>query len=296
MGRFLDQPFQPLSVGLPDGGEGRRTMARFICASCAAKSDFPVGGGKLVPEMVVKRAADAGWEVRHGRARAVCPRCSNKRAVRGESPGPKVITPANVVVQDLSPVTASPPPVAPRAPVVDVNTYPRQPSIGQRFQVMELLDTHFDGTVGGYLDQMSDEALAALAQVHPEVVGELRDELYGPIKVVPQPVVAAPPPPPPEPEPTPEPKLTLPNRPAWAQPMQVPKTAPTRAAAPKPKAEPALTNGVAGLRDEFDLEMLRLDAEMERLERQIDDLREQAAQTQTSFLARLWALETNRRQ
>lgn len=220
MSQWSDQPFQPLSVPIP-GGEGRRAVARFVCSSCDAKEEFVIGSGKLIPEMVVKKAAASGWDVREGKVRCRCPRCAKSAKARGERPGPKIIAPANVVITQVA---------------TEVDT---TPSVAKRFKVIDLLENSFDRKSGSYRMGLGDQEIAKAASVPVETVIKIREDLFGP--------------------------LIAPSAPAESDKV--------------------------GLKREFEAEMLRIDAQFERFERELASLREQAERTQATFLARLWALE-----
>lgn len=143
-----------------------KESARFRCSRCDAHADFPLirQTRAFNPEATIKKAAESGWEVKHGSGRAECPRClaARKQRAKGEAPNKQ---PAEVIM--LKPVAA---PLTP----------------DQRLKIRALLDKHFDDGAGRYLDGYSDHKIAEdlrLPRVHVETI---REAAYGAIRVPPE--------------------------------------------------------------------------------------------------------------
>lgn len=168
-------------VNLMQNGE-RRTVARFVCYRCKAKSlDLSVvSGQRLNPSLLAQSAERKGWDADSVRkARVICPDCkanplqndveSELRKIEGRmATSPTALIPA-----------AS-------APVVPV----REPTADQRSVIRRLLEKHFDEGMGCYLDGYSDQRIAEEIGMPRIVVERLRDAAYGPIRISPETLAA----------------------------------------------------------------------------------------------------------
>lgn len=77
-------------------------------------------------------------------------------------------------------------PVAATAPpVVGLRPDPK-PTNDQRVAIRNLLDKHFDDSVGSYLDGWSDAKIAGALNIPRIIVERIRDAAYGPLRENPE--------------------------------------------------------------------------------------------------------------
>lgn len=143
---------------------GWKEVARFSCVRCDGFGDFPLirHAKTFNPEATIHGATAAGWLAKHNSTRAECPTCTASRSAqaKGESPGKKT---AEVIQMQLKPLQNE-----------------------HRLRIRDLLDKHFDDSLGRYLDGYSDQKVADEVMVPRAHVEGIRETAYGPIRNPPE--------------------------------------------------------------------------------------------------------------
>lgn len=161
----------------PIGGGAIKTVARFVCSQCDAHHDITLTSGDgMNPEKLAAKCRESGWRAHaHGEANrrkhTLCPACQKK--ARSHDP-------ESELKKAQQRMTTQPAPVAPAISPI------RPITQDQRAAIRTLLDTHFDDSVGAYLDGMDDAKIAEKVGVPRISVEIMREAAYGPILVDPE--------------------------------------------------------------------------------------------------------------
>ena len=165
-------------------GDARRPVARYWCAECGTTLDIPQkSGGKIVPELIAETARTVhGWQASANTgAPTRCAKCI--AAAKDRPPNDVDSELRRFRMRAMSTTTVATP--TPKPDVDDKTVAIRETRPDQRIAIRNLLDRHFDGDVGCYLADWSDQKIAETVKVARQVVEKARDFAYGPIRVSP---------------------------------------------------------------------------------------------------------------
>lgn len=168
-------------VLLPQPGEGRpRQGAKFTCARCEATIIIPLPSGRLNPEMLARRAIQAGWRAdAFHPSKCRCPEHNPKANAMNKKTAD--------LATDMRTLAEIPERLGmPSAPPVPAQVVARPLTTDEKFNVRQLLDKHFDDSRGIYLDGFSDKKIGETLNIPWKAVAEMREVGWGPVRANPE--------------------------------------------------------------------------------------------------------------
>jgi hypothetical protein len=185
------------------GRRGNTVEAKFTCSRCSEVMILSVGNKS--PGDIAALAESHGWAASATRKHdAICPKCLAKKAPN--DPEAELTRFAALHLSDTNTQIPDPqpeddqmrqPPTQAQAEAMAsqiqasvasavAKLIPPVPTTDQRVAIRNLLDKHFDDSIGRFLDGMSDRIIAEKVGLPAIVVKNIREAAYGPEKTDPE--------------------------------------------------------------------------------------------------------------
>ena len=188
MGKHRRRPlgYQIIDKTVDDDGTAL-PFARFTCTGtgCTATIDIAIRRDTAQnPEWLAEQATRSGWRADARRATStMCPTCLKRRRTAHNDINSE-LTKWQQQQKELAEMPKTDDPRL-ESNVVDepIVRAIRQPTSEQRDRIGHLLDRHFDGHEGKYLDGYNDHRIAEEVNVPRVMVENIREPAYGPIRI-----------------------------------------------------------------------------------------------------------------
>jgi len=165
-----------------------QSAAEIRCAKCR-KPGYIAMTARLPPDVIMRKFITQGW-THPARTKVLCPECAHPAPA---TPAPVKPKEEHMPIEIPKPTAAPPtPPAEPRvgvgSPVPAPNGASRAPAVTRELtpadkrHIRERLDATFDEERGYYLEDMSDDKIAAELDLPRAAVTKIREEGYGSIK------------------------------------------------------------------------------------------------------------------
>lgn len=173
------------------GLRGGSIDARFACTKCPETLTLSVGNKS--PGDVAAMAQSHAWLASATRKQdALCPKCQAKKLPNNPEEDlakfaqrqAAALNPPNPIGD--TPMAATESQSEEQIVITKLSLVPRAPTVEQRAKIRNLLDNHFDDSIGRFLDGMSDRAIGEKVNVPAVVVRQIREAAYGAEKADPE--------------------------------------------------------------------------------------------------------------